>query len=226
MFRDRTSMQHAFESVWFAAPEQFNKLFRWSRHSDQGVLAIHPGRIQFSGRQTNLDIRDVTDVSIVRSPIPWPSLAAANAFILLLIFGGMTSFLTVDNPATFPELIALNLIFIFIERRFRWVRVEYTDQVGQRQHAYFTHGSSFGWGGFSARVDSLCAAIQSGLQPPASAQQPASGQEPADATPTPTSTTVTCDACGKDSIFLAEDFGKVQHCRHCNAYVDVDEPCR
>jgi hypothetical protein len=186
-------------------------------------MAIFRERIVFSGTEGELDIRTVKSVSIVRRPIPWLSLAFDNAIFLLFVVGGLTSYFTLDNAVTVPFILGGNALILLLLWRVRWVEIEYTDRADQTQGAYFTDGSSSGWARRLGGADALCEAIRSRMNLEMEGNRP--GRQAPDLSPEgdepDSAVAVSCEECGRANIFSAEKHGTVQHCSHCNAYIDV-----
>jgi hypothetical protein len=136
--------------VWFATEGRVKNRFKLWLMDDRGELAVLPGRLRFHGRKTALDCREAREVGLVRQPVPWPgllvTLVLSNAAILAMVYGGLMSTFTPDNPATFPVLIGINILFFMMNGPVRWVSVEYVGESGEPRRAYFVDGSAMGWG--------------------------------------------------------------------------------
>jgi hypothetical protein len=221
-------MQHGFEDIAFATPEKFQSLFKWSRRSGvtaQGSLAVSAGRLLFVGLEGKIEIRNPRRMAVVRGRTPWLYFAIGNAVLLLHVLGSAPHSLAPDNPVTWLLFVAINVLVIVLYRRETWVEIEYGDEKGQPQQAYFTTASQLRWWPSPESVEQLCEGIRSAMQANASG-------EPDQLTPTSPalnavggeqSVTLVCERCGKECVFLARHFGTVQQCPHCNAYVDVDQ---
>lgn len=197
---DRTLMAKQAIAVWYATPKKFHSLWRWSSRSQRGEIEVSPQRITFAGGETRLDLQAVQSVEIVNRPVPWLSLAIDNCLILLFIVGRLTSTYTLNNPATIPFVVIVNLVFYLMLRRIKWVDVEYCDESGHSQHAYFTDGSSFGRARALGGADQLCKLIRSRLhsrpgrpkqQKPSKPEQPMRQESS-----TPELGLTNCRACG------------------------------
>jgi hypothetical protein len=122
---------------------------------DRGVLELFPQRVRFTGRRGTVDCPEVQAVDLVRQRIPWLSVLIGNALILGWIFSGGTSFFTLDNPATVPFLVLLNVFLLWAMGSMRWARVEYRDASGDRRVACFSDGRAFGWGSIAGGTTQL-----------------------------------------------------------------------
>jgi hypothetical protein len=208
-------------TVWYAPPQRFRSLVRWSSRSDRGEMAFFPQRLVFSGLEGDLDIRMVKGVSIVRRPIPWLSFGADNVLLVLIVVSGASSFFTVGNPVTIPLIVAIDVVFLLLLGQIKWVEIEYVDESGETRQAYFTDGSSFGLGRALGGAEKLYEVIRSTLRlknvenETADIEETAGGGDGAIA--------VSCEACGRANFFPASKRGTVQHCSHCNAHLDVEE---
>jgi hypothetical protein len=217
-------MGQELSSIWFATPQKFRSILKWSERDDRGVLAIHPRRILFVGDRTRLDIRTLKDIALVRPPIPWLNLAIGNLLICAGLLVHATSVYTLDNPLTNPLVFAINLLFLFLWCS-RWVRVEYTDEDGQSQWAFFTDGSSQSWarilGGPERLFQKMRAALAAGTTGSSEEGDSTSSRAAADQERFPGRLESICEECGKSSLFLVSHKGTVQDCPHCGSYMDV-----
>jgi hypothetical protein len=211
--------------AWYTDALRFHSPVRWTSRSDEGTLEVFPQRIVFSKDDTKLEIDSVKAVSIVNRPVPWLSLIVDNAAILLLVLFKVTSYFTLDK---LPELVLLmsiiNVVFVFMLRRIKWVEVDYSDDAGKPQCAYFTDGSSFGIARALGGADELYHAIEVGLRSAnattAETQYTSSGEAAAPANQEG-GCWVSCENCGNRSFFSAQHRGHVHNCPHCGAYMDV-----
>jgi hypothetical protein len=220
-------MQQGFEDIAFATPEKFHSPCKWrwnSAMTGRGTLAVSPGRALFVVPSGSLEIRDPEQVAVVRIPVPWLALLLSNVLIVLFVFGGITRELTPKNPESYVVVIGIDVLYIVVYRRQRWVEIVYAGEKGQPERAYFTPSSQLGWWPSPRKVERLCDEIRSALRADADgaaapesaaapASPPAEGQR---------SVTVVCEDCGGRIVFLARDFGTVQGCPHCGGYVDVE----
>ncbi len=209
---------------WYASPQNFKKLWRWTSRSQKGVLEVFPQRVQFTGGTTKLQANPVQSVAIVQRPIPWVSLLLENCALLVIITGGFTSFIGLKDPAMLSILVCINAVILFMLAGIKWVDVEYVFASGQVQHAYFSDGSTFGIGRALGGADKLAALIRSGLQlsnnenpvetETANVEQVHSDQVAG-------SVLAECESCGRKTVFSASGQGKVERCPGCGSFIDV-----
>jgi hypothetical protein len=221
-------MQYGFEDIALATPEKFRSLFRWSRRSGmttEGSLAVSARHLLFVGLEGKIEIRDPSRMAIVRGLIPWLYFAIGNTILLLHVFRSQPHSLTPDNPLTWLVLVGINILALVVYRRETWVEIEYSNEKGQPEQAYFTTASQLSWWPSPAKVEQLCEGIRFALQARAGEEssQPTPNSPAPDALRGEQSVTLLCEECGKECVFLSRHFGTVQRCPHCDAYVDVDQ---
>jgi hypothetical protein len=184
-------------------------------------LEVIAGRIVFTTDTKKIDIHCVKNVSIVRRPVAWFDLLLGNAAFFLWVSLGCASFYTLDRPlGLVVTMIVINTVAVLMARRIKWVEVEYCDESGQVQLAYFSDGSSLGFGAGLGGTEEVYEALTVGLR---------KAEERVTEAPLPVADSsqrrepgwVVCEECGSSSFFQAQQRGRVQICPHCNAYMDA-----
>ncbi len=143
---DPPSGGEQFESVWFATDEKRKSLFNWFVFSDQGKLKLSPQDIQFMGNRFHLHIQEVKEISLIRGPIPWLNLGLTNCLGGLFLMTGLREADVWNIVFATTMLLLINLFFVVGSSLRKWIRVEYANDTGVSQHAYFADGFSK-WGG-------------------------------------------------------------------------------
>jgi hypothetical protein len=100
-----------------------------------------------------------------------------NALIFLMLKAGMFQTFTLDNPATPLLLLFVNLFIFLIWWTQRWIVVEYQDEAGALQQAYYSDAASLGWGGMLGGTKRMYQAMLAHLLPPGSPVQPLSPED-------------------------------------------------
>jgi hypothetical protein len=159
-------MEQNFSSVWYATPEKVESITKLIVLSDRGSLAISPGEVHYQGRKLTLSIQKIARVSLERQRIPWVSYIIANialvAYWAILFSGRLNDVIFVGFLAM--ALLAANLLGLLVGVSTKWILIEYEDESGQTQRAYFAEGSMFGWGGILGGTTRLFNAIEAQRQ--------------------------------------------------------------
>ena len=151
-------MVEQFSKVWFATDEKLRSMTKLFVLSDQGQLECTVNELQFRGKHTELSIKNITRVAVVRQTLPWVTYLVGNvALVLYLLYGSRFRWT--------PEVIAailvpLNLVMIGIGVTTKWIQVDFKDESGAAGVAYFTDGSMMGWGSHFGGFKPLLQAIE------------------------------------------------------------------
>ena len=155
-------MPQEVAEVWFVSMEKMHSLFKWNLYDDKGTLEIAPDRLRFTGKKISLGILNVKKIALVRPRIPWLSVALSNALIAAIIFGGITSYYTWNNPESYVLWIVVTLLYIFI-LAVHWIRIDYVDEEGHARESYF---SACGWTRLWGGTKRICESIERNHLPP------------------------------------------------------------
>ena len=210
--------------AWYAPPGRFHSLHRWASLSQKGILEIYSQRILFTGGAVSFEARSIRSVTIVERPIPWLSLLIENGALLFLFTGGFRSFAAIRNLAAPSLLVGANALVLYKLAGIQWVDIEYVDEGEQIRHAYFSDGSTRGFGRGLGGADRLAELIRSGLRGPSEDCQMDTkvlAAEQADKEDLEGSILVACESCSRKSIYPQACRGKVEKCSTCGQFVDV-----
>jgi hypothetical protein len=139
-------MANVQDNIWFAGPVTIARLFKWCLYDDTGSIQYGPENVRFTGRKGNTLCSKVVGISLVRQPIPWLSILFTAVLLVAMTSSGLMTFFTWENPATIPLVIGFILLYAWIAGPVQWVEVDYVDESGAAQKAYFLDG---GGGGFA-----------------------------------------------------------------------------
>lgn len=139
-------LTRSFGKIWYATPERIASAFKFVVFSDRGWLEASPDLMNFSGNKEHFDMGQITSVSLVRQKFAW-----GNSLITLVFIGVWLYTLQLRSyrgSSTTPIVAIAAFVFgTAVSLSTRWVRVEYTDEMGVQQVAFFADGSALGWGG-------------------------------------------------------------------------------
>jgi hypothetical protein len=129
--------------VFYATQERLYRLVKLSWYDDRGSLGFTAVGPVLTGRIGVLAMPRVQSTQPPSFAIPWgafASLFVGNVLVLLMARAGAFQFLTLDNPVTY---ILLGFMDVLVPCCWpmQWVRVDYLDERGQAQSAYFTPAS-------------------------------------------------------------------------------------
>ena len=146
----RSDSIRTFQPVWFTTQQNLYSWFTRGAFSDQGFLEVFPQGFRFIGAQWQLVIGEVTSVSLTSSPVPWLTLVICNCFLVFALL------LLKDDLVIIAMLLMTNLLCIASSRLRKWVHVEFVDENGRAEHAYFADGLLLlGGGKFGKLVQGL-----------------------------------------------------------------------
>jgi hypothetical protein len=146
--------------VWFATRRTLHDFCRFRFWDDRGTLEFTRQGLRFVGNRRFVDCLAIERVSLTWQTPLVVAIAFANVVLLGLIYGGRMSFFTAENPASLYFFFSLNAFYFLQGGPFRWVKVEYVDDLGQRQQAFFTDGRWGGLGRLAGGTRRLYEAIQ------------------------------------------------------------------
>ncbi|MFN0016663.1 MAG: hypothetical protein ACKVP0_00300 [Pirellulaceae bacterium] len=134
-----TEVQH---EIWYAGPTKVRSALKlWALDDGGSLRSTSPG-MTFCGENRNIQMPSIQSVSLVRQTPPWLlHLIIGTIWATLNLFGNSSLFVAVGLP-----IIIAFISFLFV-LMMPWVRVDFVDQSGVAQIAYFADGSQGGWGG-------------------------------------------------------------------------------
>lgn len=128
------------DDIWFATADRISQWFKWSLCDDTGPLSAEPGVLRFQGKKCERVMTKIVSLSVVRQTTPWLSILFGLGLVVACISFGVMSFFTWENPATIPLLIGLAAFNFAVIGPVAWVEVEYRNEQGQAEKAYFMNG--------------------------------------------------------------------------------------
>lgn len=149
--------------VWFATEAKVYSPFKLIMFDDKGLLELFPQEAIFQGSKGSIECRQVQEVRLVRQAFPWLSFFLTNALMLAMVFGGMLTYLTPRNPATYVMFGFLNVLLILVMGPTKWVEVVHQSAAGKPQRSYFADGSALGWGKLLGGTDRLYQQIKTAV---------------------------------------------------------------
>lgn len=150
-----TAGTRRFVNVWFATRDTIESAIKLKMFNDSGALEVAVDSLRFSGRKQTLVIRDVADFRLVSQRPNW--LAIVIVFAGMAMLAVLAGYLQPGRSLMVDLLVlaAAAVFGIYANSRVRWVRVSYRGDDGAAHEAYFTDGSSYGWGGITGGTRKL-----------------------------------------------------------------------
>lgn len=137
-------MANVHENIWFARAGRISQRFKWCLYDDSGSLSAEPGSLRFQGKREAVLRSKIVAISLVRQPIPWLSILFAAGLLVAGTSSGLMKVFTWKNPATIPLMLGLIAFYAVVSGPVQWIEVEYVDEKGDKQRAYFLDGGGAG----------------------------------------------------------------------------------
>ncbi len=132
-----------FSKIWYASEKKIKNVWKLIVFDDRGFLNIYDDRIEFNGKKSNIQIKNIKNILIKRQKVNW-----GIYFIIDVLFVFYVCLF-------FPKIILGGLLILLIGNIFglsvalatKWILIEYLDQNNNLKKVYFADGSMFGWSG-------------------------------------------------------------------------------
>jgi hypothetical protein len=135
--------EKTFSSIWYASEQKIKSISKLIVYDEKGQLDIDEKNIVFSGNKSTIkmEIGRITNITLARQSINWIIYLIMNLIFLPFLACSLGII-----PAILL-LIIVNIPGLMIGWNTRWTLIEYQDEKGNQEKAYFADGSGFGWGG-------------------------------------------------------------------------------
>jgi len=165
------------ENIWYATRERAESISKTIVYDDKGKLLLSEEAIAFEGNKLKLRVerRKIRNMSLVTQKLPiksyavsalaslvfWVPLLAIVLFIsVILAFVLKNLFVIVGCMGAAILMFPLSILAgMAVGLSMKWVKIDYLDDKGKEESAYFFDGSKLGWGGIFGGTKRLYGAI-------------------------------------------------------------------
>ena len=125
--------------VWYATPFKVRSPLKLRVFDDGGFLCSTATGLTFCGSNGNIQMPVIRSVTLTHQTPPW---MLHLVLLVVAFFGCGNGWLFAIGVVLFVATMAF-----VITRTMPWIKVEFTDDSGALQTAYYADGSQAGWGG-------------------------------------------------------------------------------